>query len=459
MPRLRGRARLTGLIGVVVVCGSLAWVTPAGADAVTDWNAITVDAVVAAAPPLGIPDVALVQAAVHDAVQAIDGRFEPYHVKVPGASGLREAAVAAAAHDVLVGLYPLQKDSLDTTYNDYLNAHGLAGDPGLAVGQAVAAGMLPLRRVPPDPLPPDFTGGTSPGEWRPTDSLLIGAGPDAGLPGPPFGPPAPFSPGSQPWLATLKPFTLKSPDQFRAAPPFALRSGSYRREYDEVKFLGARLSTVRTAEQTDLGYFYAGNFLRIWWEALRAIADQNLHDVGDSARFFALAGLAGADAVITAWDSKYHYNFWRPMTAIREGDNDSNPKTIGDPAWEPLINTPPYPDHTSGANNVTNAYLHTARLFFRTDELTFVASTTHPLAIQKVRQYERLSDMAEDVVNVRVYQGIHFRRADELARKQGQRVAKWTFTHFLRPIHDDCDDGEDDDGGDDHHHQSHRHCE
>jgi hypothetical protein len=433
---------------------------PAGANAVTDWNAITVQTVNAGARPgpTGLLDIALVQAAVHDAVQAIDGRFKPYHVRVPDASGLREAAVAAAAHGVLVGLFPAQKPSLDITYSDYVNGHGLAGDPGLAVGQAVADEMLPLQRMPPDPLPPPFNGGTSPGEWRPTDSLLIGAGPNAGLPGPPFGPPPPFASMATPWLGAVKPFTLKRGDQFRAAPPLPLKSRAYRREYEEVKALGARLSTARTAEQTDLGYFYADNFFNILFGALRGIADEHVDEIGDSARLFALAGLALADAVITAWDSKLHYNFWRPITAIREGDHDGNPRTIGDPTWEPLLNTPPYGDHTSGANNVTGAMTRTLRLFFRTDKLTFVVSSAFPLAIQKERQYERFSDMADDVVDVRIYQGIHFRRADELARKQGQRVARWTFKHFLRPIHGHCDDGDDDDGGDDHH-RDHHDCE
>jgi hypothetical protein len=427
--------RLTGLTSLIV-CGLLGWAGPAGADAVTDWNAITVQAVVAAARPgpTGILDIALVQAAVHDAVQSIDGRFEPYHATIPGASGSPAAAVAAAAHDVLVGLFPAQKTSLDMTYGDYLASHGLIGDPGLAVGQAVAAGMLPLQRSAPNPLPPPFTGGTNPGDWRPTDSFLVGAGPNAGLPGPPFGPPPPFAAMATPWLAAVTPFTLNRPDQFRSEPPPPLTSGRYARDYDEVKALGARLSSARTAEQTDLGYFYADNFLVLFQRTLRAIADQHVHDIGDSARLFALVGLAGADATITAWDSKYHFNFWRPLTAIREGDNDGNSRTIGDPTWEPLINTPNYPDHTSGANNGSGSFTRILSLFFGTDEFTFDVSSTYPRAIQKNRQYQRFSDMAQDVVNVRIYEGIHFRTADEVARKQGTDVAKWVFNHFLRPV-------------------------
>jgi hypothetical protein len=426
---------------------AIGWSNIARADAVTDWNATTMTAVTTGTPgPVGLLDIALVQAAVHDAVQAIDGRFEPYEVEILGAVGSREVAAAAAAYSVLIGLYPSQ-GALTTTYNDYVNVHGLQSDPGLAVGQQVAAAILALRRNPPSPLPGDNSS-TDSGRWRPTDSFLIGSGPDAGLPGPPFGPPTPFAAGATPWLGVAAPFTLSSPAQFRLRPPPALTSAKYRREYNEVKALGARLNSVRTPEQTDLAYFYADNFIVLWFRTLRAIADQHLHDIGDSARLFALASLAGADAVITAWDSKYHYNFWRPLTAIREGDNDGNSQTEGDPSWEPLINTPNYPDHTSGANCLTGAMTRTLAQFFRTDKFAFTVSSTFPQAIQKEREYERFSDMAQDVVDVRIYQGIHFRTADEVGRKQGRRVAKWVFEHFLRPVDDSDHDNDDADDTD-----------
>ena len=443
MTTLRG---LTALI----VCGNLYLGSPglARADAVTDWNAITVPAVGSGRPgAVGNLDIALVQAAVHDAVQAIDGRFEPYHVKISGATGSKAAAAAAAAYYVLIGMYPSQA-GLTTTYDNYLNAHGLQGDPGLALGQHVAEAFLLLRRNPPTPLPGDNRG-TDPGRWRPTDSFLQGSGPGNGLPGPPFGPPAPFAAGATPWMATAAPFTFTSPDRFRAGPPHALTSARYGREYDEVKAMGARLNSARTDAQTDLAYFYADSFAALAYRTLRNIADQHVHDIGDSARLFALVALAAADSGIACWDSKYHYNFWRPLTAIREGDNDGNSRTAGDPNWEPLINTPNYPDHTSGANNLIGALTRTLKLFFGTDEFTFSVTSTHPRAIQKERQYRRFSDMAEDVVNVRIDEGIHFRAADEAGRKQGRRVAAWVFENFLQPLDDD-DDHDDHDDDDDH---------
>jgi hypothetical protein len=141
-----------------------------------------------------------------------------------------------------------------------------------------------------------------------------------------------------------------------------------------------------------------------------------------------------ADAFITAWDSKLHYNFWRPSTAIQEGENDGNPHTAGDPTWQPLIANPPYPDYTSGANNLTGALTRTLVLFFGRDNIVFEVTSNAPLAIQKTRMYPRFSAAADDVVDARVYLGIHFRFADEAARAQGESVAEWVSNHFLLPV-------------------------
>lgn len=396
----------------------------AHADAVVDWNEIAQPAIAAGRPgPIGAIDSALVQVAVHDAVQAIDKRFEPYHVEVKGAHGSRSAAAAAAAHGVLVGIYPAQAATLDATYFNYLAAHGLTNDPGLLVGEKVAAAILPLRRTDPVPLPPPFTGGTGIGQWRPTPSFI------GNPPAPPSG-----APMAVHWITGFDPFTLTSPTRFRADPPPALTSERYRKDYDEVRKLGSFGSTDRTPEQKDIAYFYTDNFLAQWNRALRGIATKHLRRTGDSARLFALANLSVADALISSWDSKKFYNVWRPITAINEGDNDGNANTVGDPTWQPLINTPNYPDYTSGANNVTGAMTRTLSLFFNRDRMTFEVTSLAPLAIQKTRVYNRFSEAADDVVDARIYLGIHFRFADTAARKQGQRVAEWAFNHFLLPL-------------------------
>ncbi|HJY39136.1 MAG TPA: vanadium-dependent haloperoxidase, partial [Steroidobacteraceae bacterium] len=197
--------------------------------------------------------------------------------------------------------------------------------------------------------------------------------------------------------------------------------------------------TDRTPEQTDLAYFYSENFLAQWNRALRGIATKHLRRTGDTARLFALANLSVADALISSWDSKKFYFFWRPLTAINEGENDGNPNTAGDPAWQPLINNPNYPDYTSGANNVTGAMTRTMSLFFGRDRLVFDVTSNAPLAVKKTRTYTRFSDAAEDVVEARILLGIHFRFADVAARAQGQRVAEHAFNHVLLPLRDDHD--------------------
>lgn len=412
----------------LMTLAAISWSNISRADAVTDWNAITAQAIVTAGRPaaIGVLDFALVHAAVYDAVEAIDRRFEPYHVVIPGAAGSPAAAAAKAAHDVLLNLFPAQAGSLDTTYHTYLADQGLAeNDPGVDVGQQAAAGILALRandgRFPPNPVP--FTGGTDPGVWRPTPSYLPG-------------PPPSLAPGLAPWLGAVTPFTLLSPSQFRADPPPQLSSQRYTREYNEVKELGSFLSSARTAEQTDLAYFWADNIPLLWYRGLRAIADTYVDNIGDSARLFALVGLATADAAITAWDTKYTYIFWRPVTAIQEGDSDGNRKTVGDPSWQPFINTPNYPEYTSGANNFTGALTRILQLFFGTDRLSFSLTSLNPQAVQKTHTYSRLREAAQEVVDVRIWQGIHFRTADEAARDQGRRVAQWTFKYFLQPLGD-----------------------
>ena len=428
---------------------SLSWARPAGADAVTYWNNVTSTAVVTATAagrpsPATSLDFAKVHAAIYDAVQAIVKTHRPYHVEIDGASGSPAAATAKAARDVLASLFPTQMATIDTAYNDFFTANSLdPTDPGVLVGQQAAAGIINLRSgdgsFPPS-FPP-FTGGLGPGEWRPTTSYLPGA--------PPSG-----APMAAPWLATVVPYTLEFSSQFRADPPPALTSREYTRNFNEVRRLGSHDGSERTPEQTDLAYFWSENFFAQWNRALRAIADARITSIGDSARLFALANMATADAVITAWDSKRHFNFWRPVTAIQLADTDGNSRTIADPAWQPLINTPNYPDYTSGANNVTGAMTKSLALFFGTDKMTFVVTSNAPLAVQKTRTYHRFSEAAREVVEARILLGIHFRFADTEARTQGRKAAKWAFKHHLRPLHhreDDVDDDRQDDDDDEDH--------
>src|SRR5262245_30541864 len=220
--------------------------TQAQADAVSDWNQYAIQRIGAEVPahptPLVFIDMAMVQVAVYDAVQAIEKQYKPYHVQIPGASGRTDAAAAKAARDVLISLLPGQSMTIDNDYNLFLSSHGIpTNDPGILVGATAAAGIIALRandgRNPPGQIP--FLGGPAPGQWRPTESFQPGA-------------PLSFSPMLAPWIANVTPFALKSGDQFRAAPPPRLDSHEYTEAYDEVKAMGARFNSGRTTVQTQL---------------------------------------------------------------------------------------------------------------------------------------------------------------------------------------------------------------
>ena len=431
------KPKLTHITLAVLLAGAIS----ARADAVLDWNAVAAQVIFAAGRPgpTAAIDLAVVQAAVHDAIQAYDKQFEPYATEISGASGSPDAAVAKATRDILVNRFPTQAASVDTAYANYLAAHGLAADdPGVSVGAAAAAGMIALRTGDgafPNPSPV-FNGTNLPGLWRPTTSFLPG-------------PPASGSSMAVPWLADVTPFVVLSGDQFAAPPPPPLGSGLYRNEYEEVKALGALVGSTRTPEQTQIAYFWADNFPAQMNRIVRNVAETHVESSADRARLFALVWLGVADALINTWTGKLEYPTWRPITAIREGDFDGDPKTIGDANWQPLINTPNYPDHSSGANALVSGAMQMFALYFGTDEVTFTVTSANPNANPNSRTYASFTDAALDVVEARILQGIHTRSADLHGRHLGKSVARWVFKHALRPLNPHDANGYDDDDQDD----------
>ena len=404
---------------LVMAATCLSWAAPVQADVVTQWNARIlqcVQGVPTAANrggPPGLLDIAIIQAAVHDAVQAIEGRYEPYLYTNPSAlgAGSADAAAANAAYRTLVGLYQAGNACLATAVDPAIT---YPGDPGLQIGAEAAALLLTARRPsfvsPVDP----FKGGEGPGEWRPTPNA--------------------FQDGQNSFFAYTEPFTLLRASQFRPSRYPPMVSDQYRREFNEVKALGSLTGSTRTIAQTDLAMFWTANPISTWYSTLRSIAEQFSSSVGDSARLFALASLAAADGQITVYDSKLYFNFWRPITAIREAHVDGNPHTERDETWTPLVATPPYSDYTSGANSLAASMMTSAQLFFGTDELPFSITSTVPNLLTNPRPYTRISAALDDIVDVRILQGIHFRSADEEGRRQGARVAHWVFQRYLRPV-------------------------
>src|SRR5262245_16768732 len=411
--------------GTTAFIGALGWPDVARADAVTDWHEIAANTLCTASSPARGPstiiDIAIVHVAVYDAVQNIGGKYKPYHVQITGASGSPEAATAKAAHDVIVALWPTKATDIGTTYKEYLTKKGLKeDDPGVAVGQKAAADLLALRANDgraPNPMPAAFTGENAVGKWRTT-------------------PPQKdyYDQMRAAWLGATKPFIIQSGSQFRANPPPDMKSEQYTKDYNEVKGVGAATNSTRTPEQTELANFYRSEVLcPIFQRMPRDIAVEHSKSLDDSARLLALVSVAIADTAIVVWDSKKHFLFWRPITAINEGENDGNPATAGDPSWQPFLTTPPYPDYTSGGNGVTGSTTGILKLYFGKDDVPFKVVSTAPEAKQKERSYKSFSEYADDMVDVRIYQGLHFRFADVASREQGTKVAAEVFKNFGTP--------------------------
>ena len=434
-------AALMALIALIALAAApgeaRATAPPQSSNTVREWNLHAVNALINAptapipgagqAPQVSELHLAMVQGAVYDAVNAIDRGHQPYLAGLPRAprSASQEAAVATAAHDVLVGLGiglvpPLAqvlRDRLDALYADALAdiPDGTAKSGGIAAGAASAAAMLEARATDGRYVPFSFTVGDNAGQWRPT---------------PPGFASDPFA-----WVARVEPFLLESPSQFRTKGPRALPSRAYAREYNEVKNLGGpTLGSPRSAEQEAVAQFYNVNPVELFNRTFRVISKAEGLTLAEEARLFAMLNMAGADGLINCWDDKAFWSFWRPITAIHEGDDDGNPGTAGDTGWTPLIATPPYPEHSSGYNCTSSSYMHTAKAFFGRNKVAFSVVRVVAGVPDVTRTYERFTDVVDDTIDARVYQGIHFRAADVQGARIGKRVAHWLGRHYFKPV-------------------------
>jgi hypothetical protein len=419
------RPRRIGLLAAAAALFTLNIAAPARPeDAVTDWNQRATEALIGTAgqsPPVSAVHLAMVHGAVYDAVNAIDRRYEPY-LGAPEARPWysKDAAAATAAHRVLISLVPAQQPTLDGHYLASLAGipDGRAKDGGVAVGEAAAKAMIDARSNDGRFGAFRFAVGTEPGQWRPVLPAFVND-PNA-------------------WLAFVQPFLIESPSQLRSRGPNPLTSRKYAREFDEVKSLGSLTSTTRTADQTDAARFWSEG-TAAWFRVSRALSKASDLRIADNARLFGMLYLTTADAAISCWNDKAYWWFWRPIAAIREADTDGNPATEPDPEWLPLINNPPYPDHPSGLACLSSAIARTLRDFFRTDRVEFSATST---ASGTTRSYTRFSQAVDEIVDARVWSGLHFRAADEQGAKIGKQVARYRKAHYFEREHrsDDEDD-------------------
>jgi len=425
-------ARL-GRLAVLGAAVALAIPAVAQANEVTKWNEIAVNTINAkppltSAPPAGAVFVAMVQGAVYGAVNAVDRHGRPYLVYRSYPKASADAAAATAAFRVLDSLFSATDHAaLQAAYDASLLAiaPGASKNQGIEVGGLAADAMLAEGHDSRTVITCTFGSGL-PGVWQPL-----------GPPGAPLCDPTV-------WVANAKPFVLKSPSQFRTAGPYSLGSPEYAADLAEVKSLGKIDSTTRTDDQTHAAAYWQTNPAANYNAIARRLVDQFSLDVTDSARLFGLLDLSAADAIINTWNDKYYWNFWRPITAIRSTDPTWTP--LFDPSLPvatagigPALITPPYPDHSSGATAYASASMHALASFFGTDEMTFYATSSRfpidPMQPREKRFFSRFSDLTNEILEARIWAGIHFRNADVQAANLGREVERYIQTQYFAFVH------------------------
>jgi hypothetical protein len=385
---------------------------------ITDWNTIAVTTLVGDTTKQGTETIlymGFVQAAVYDAVVGVEGRYEPYRFRAHAPGGTSaQAAAAAAAHKVLVTYSPYAQATLDAAYAASLAQlpDGKAKSRGIAFGTHAADNLIALRADDGRNANIQFTQASGPGVWRPT-------------------PPA-FAPMVTPWMGFVTPLLVHSATQFAPPPPPALTSARYTRDFNEVKALGSATSTVRTPAQTDTALFFSSNPLVMFNAALRDQVTVRDLDLVDAARMFAAIDMSIADTIISVWHAKYIDGTWRPITAINLADTDGNPATDPDPSWAPLFPTPAYPEYPSGYNGFVAAASRGLEDVFHSRHLQLTLTST--AAPNLPRQYDSGRVLRQDVVNARMWLGIHFRFGDIASRDMGVRLADWTLDHYFQPV-------------------------
>jgi membrane-associated phospholipid phosphatase len=380
----------------------------ASADQVTRWNQIATDATTTANtdPLMESRIYAILHVAIHDAVNAVETRYEPYLPRISPAPGASvEAAIAGAAHETLIALLPDSKVSCDAAMEETLRtvSDDSRKTAGLQVGRAAAVAILKARENDGASQTVQYTPGTKPGEYRPT--------------------PPDFKPAAQVHWGTVKPFVLSSSAQFRCPEPPAVNGPRALADIEEVKAIGGSKSVTRTAEQSEIGRFWYESSPRGWNRIAREVAAARQFDVWENARLFALVNLAMADGYIAGFESKYYYNYWRPVTAIRER---------GDSEWLSYLWTPPVPDYPSNHTVEGAAAATVMARFFNTDFISFSMTSGAPYP-GITRKFWSFSEAARENGASRVLCGIHFSTAVNAGYIQGERIGEWAFEHALRP--------------------------
>jgi hypothetical protein len=387
----------------------------AGPDVIAEWNEIAARTIFTEnATP--IPSSGLyfgfVSIAVYDAVVSIEGGYQPYFDQRGSRRASSEVAAATAAYRILRHYFPASAENLRADYQASLAdlPRGDAMAHGKQVGKDAAMSVIRSRRHDGRDASVQLVVDPAPGAWRPT--------PDA------------FSPMALPWLGFVKPLLLDSPTQIPLPGPDGLDTDAYARDFAEVKAFGAKDGSSRSAAQTETALFFNSNSVLQYQVGLRDEVSRRGLDIVESSRAFAILGSTTADALIACWRSKYDYAYWRPITAIQLADTDGNDATAPDPAWTPLVPTPPYPDYVSGHACITGAASGTLAYLFGADTVDLnlfsgVTSTT--------RHYDTVDALDVDTMNARIWLGLHFRKAMTDGNLLGHDVSDWAIRHYFQP--------------------------
>jgi hypothetical protein len=409
---LKMRAKAGGVATLAAL--SMTLTTAGHADAVTEWNAVMQSTVATVNPFFQARSAAIVQLAVFEAVNAITGHYQPYLGTVAAPSGASpEAAAIVAAYRTLVTLHPGDFINLDAALAISLSAipDGPAKDDGIQAGEAAAAAMLALRSNDGWDAVVPYTPGTAPGDWQPT-------------------PPA-FGPAILTGWGRVETFGVTNAFRFRANRPPALKTGKYARHYDEVKEVGGADSPARPPDRAAIARFYIAAAVQFYNPAARQVSAAQGKTLSENARIFALLAMAVCDSLITCMESKYFYNYWRPVTAVVHADMDGNGKTAPDPTWLPLIVTPPFPSYPSAHASAGGAARAVLDHFYGEDG--HFITLTSPTAPGVVLGYTTFEEITDDVDDARIYGGIHFRFDQEAGARQGRRIGSYILRNYLRP--------------------------
>lgn len=384
------------------------------ADVVIDWNQQANAAVLEAKvyPFAGTRVMAIVHTSMFDAINSIEGNYTPYKFKVtapPGSSP--EAAGAAAAHATLVALFPEQKAALDKAYQNSLTQipEGAGKTAGIAIGEDVAAKVLASRAK---------DGADAPNTYRPVTSAGVYIVTTLPV-------------GSQ-W-GKVTPWVMEKGSQFHPAPPPALGSPEWAADYNEIKELGGKKSARRTPEQTEMARFWAITGPQSFDPIVRQLAGASGRTLSQNARLFALVEMAVADSYIAVFEAKYAYNFWRPVTAIRNGDIDGNEATERDAAWEPLIDTPLHPEYPCAHCINSGSARAVLEAEFGTGPNPL--SMTSPTAPGATHKWPNIEAYAEEVSVARIYGGLHYRNSTMVGKAMGKKIGELACQNYLKPVH------------------------